>query len=68
MNVNVCTSAFYQRGDLTELIQQFNKLGQHSRESLTEFLKGLQVTKNHIKDDKGKPRLRFHTIQSMKKW
>lgn len=67
VNVNVCTSAFYPSiyEYLSELIQTLNSNGNRSRESLEDFLKGLRVTTDYIKDDKGAKRPRFHTIQRL---
>lgn len=63
VNINVCTSAFYRNINLRELIDLCNKI--HSREYLQEFLKGLRVTTNHIKDNNGAPRTRVYAIQRL---
>lgn len=65
VNVNVCTSAFYPSiyDNLSGLIQDLKPNGNRSWEDLEEFLKGLRVTTDHIKDDKGAKIQRFHTIQ-----
>lgn len=63
VNINVCTSAFYPNINLRALIDLFNT--SHSRESLQEFLKGLRVKTNHIKDSNGPPRTRVYAIQRL---
>jgi eukaryotic translation initiation factor 2C len=63
VNVNVCTSPFYQSGPLLEFMSSYmNSRPPPTLHQLDRFLKGLKVETNYLKNKKGGPQLKVKTI------